>query len=106
MGYTKQHLIRRLRAAHGYSINEATRTVRDVLSALRDLLDDLDTDESLMLEHVGRLQCQVRILADGSNGHAIRFQPCETLAAQLHRRSLPQNDPRVILARGARRRRP
>jgi hypothetical protein len=91
----KQHVIRRLRAACGYSDLDARRTVKDVLTVLRDLLEDLGTDESLVLEHIGRFVSHPTVRHSGKSLHRLHFQPCESMVALFYRRPLAPTDPRA-----------
>lgn len=95
----KQHLALRLRAAFGYSDRDARRTVRDVLVVLRDLLEDLGTDESLILEHIGRFESRPTARLSGRSLHRLQFKPSAPLASLFSRRPLPDDDPRVIAAK-------
>ncbi|MDP2360611.1 MAG: hypothetical protein Q8O14_07645 [bacterium] len=95
----KQHLALRLRAAFGYSDRDARRTVRDFLVVLRDLLEDLDTDESLGLEHIGKFESQAKACLSGKSHHHLRFKPSIPMATLFYQRPLPDDDPRVIAAK-------
>ncbi|MDP2359308.1 MAG: hypothetical protein Q8O14_00950 [bacterium] len=100
---TSRILIDHLRAMHGYTVLEAERAVRDVLDVLRYQLDELDADEFLSLPNLGRYTCRVKVWPDGSNGLVIDWKPCALLAQGKRARTLPANDPRVVLARDKRR---
>ena len=93
-------VVRRLREIHGYSRLEAEGTMRDVLSVLQELLEDLEAGEHLTLGHVGRFDCRVRFRADGTPCQTLVWQPSQSLDQLGKGRTLPVNDPRVILARG------
>lgn len=100
-----QDVVKRLREIHGYSRLEAEGAMRDVLSVLQELLEDLEAGEHLTLGHVGRFDCRVRFRADGTPCQTLVWHPSRTLDHLGKSRLLPTNDPRVILARGHHKRR-
>ena len=93
-------VVKRLREIHGYSRLDAERAAADVLTVLQELLEDLVAGEHLTLGHVGRFDCRVRFRADRSACQTLVWQPSQTLDQLGKSRTLPVNDPRVILARG------
>ena len=111
MNQTRETLVRRLRAANGYSVREARRAVEDVLDALHCALEDLEPGDSLVLKNLGALRCVVRTgrrqrvglrsseFVQAPNTSRIRFQPSVLLASYLRSRVLSEEDPRVVDAR-------
>lgn len=99
MNYARKDLIDRLRAAYGYTVLEAQRTVDDHLAAMRDLIEKLVPGERLILENIGSLQCNVDVRPMGEACYILHFKPSTLLAAHLRARTLPSSDSRVIAAR-------
>ncbi|MDP2361991.1 MAG: hypothetical protein Q8O14_14785 [bacterium] len=86
MNYSKKDLVKRLRAAYGYSARDGQRAVGDVIRAMLDLTETLQPGDALSLEHIGILACRVRPWK-GQDKHQIAFSPSPLLRAHLRART-------------------